>query len=509
MSASKPLYSPADEQAIMSKLWSPEIADDPEAFVMLVYPWGKKGTPLEKFTGPRKWQRKMLRKIRDHNAMNRINVIPKMLRSSRCSGRGIGKTALESWLVHWMISCHIGATVRASANSEAQLRTVLWGELSRWVTTSLNAHWWDLSATKITPAPWLAELVERDLKKGTRQWGAEGVLWSEENPNSYAGPHNMDGMMIIFDEASGIPDSIWSVASGFFTEPVPNRYWFAFSNGRRNQGYFYETFNGKRDFWDTEQIDARTVEGTDQQVYQDIIDEYGEDSDEARIEVYGEFPADGDDLFISPRVVDLAMKRPAYKDPSSPVIIGVDPARSGSDSTAIVIRRGRDVEVERFKGANTMEIVGHVIDAIQKHDPDLVCIDEGGVGAGVVDRLKEQRYKQVRGVMFGWKPKNPKAYLNKRAEMWGEMKEWLKGAALPNDKRLKTDLTAPRKEPDSSGVLQLESKKKMKARGAASPDSGDALALTFAFPVAKRRTPKTEPRRPHVPGSTSTNWMGN
>ena len=507
--AQKPLYSPAEEEAIMTKLWSPEIADDPEAFVMLVYPWGKKGTPLEKFTGPRKWQRKMLRRIWDHNAMNRINVIPKMLRAARCSGRGIGKTALESWLVHWMISCHIGATVRASANSEAQLRTVLWGELSRWVTTSLNAHWWDLSATKITPAGWLSELVERDLKKGTRQWGAEGVLWSEENPNSYAGPHNMDGMMIIFDEASGIPDSIWSVASGFFTEPVLNRYWFAFSNGRRNQGYFYETFNGKRDFWDTEQIDARTVEGTDPQVYQDIIDEYGEDSDEARIEVYGEFPADGDDLFISPRIVDLAMKRPAHKDPSAPVIIGVDPARSGSDSTAIVVRRGRDAEVERYKGADTMEIVGHIIDAIQKHDPDIVCIDEGGVGAGVVDRLKEQRYKQVRGVMFGWKPKNPKAYLNKRAEMWGDMKEWLKGAALPNDKRLKTDLTAPRKEPDSSGVLQLESKKKMKARGAASPDSGDALALTFAFPVAKRRTPKTEPRRPYEPGRVSTNWMGN
>ena len=509
MSSSKPIYSAADEQALMTKIWSPEIANDPEAFVMLVYPWGKPGTPLEKFKGPRKWQRKFLRKMRDHIALNKINVTPKMLRASRCSGRGIGKTALESWLIHWMISCNIGATVRASANSESQLRTVLWGELSRWVTVSLNAHWWDVSATKINPAPWLSELVERDLKKGTRQWGAEGVLWSEENPNSYAGPHNMDGMMIIFDEASGIPDSIWGVASGFFTEPVANRYWFAFSNGRRNQGYFFETFNGKRDFWDTDQIDARTVEGTDQQIYQDILDEYGEDSDEARIEVYGEFPADGDDLFISPRVVDAAMERKPYDDPTAPVIIGVDPARSGSDSTVIVVRRGRDVTVSRFKGADTMEIVGYVIDAIQEHNPDLVVIDEGGVGAGVVDRLKEQRYKQCRGVMFGWKPKNPKAYLNKRAEMWGDMREWLKSAALPKDKRLKTDLTSVRKEPDSSGILQLESKKKMKARGAASPDSGDAIAVTFAFPVGKRRPQKVEPHRPWQPGTTSTNWMSN
>ncbi len=138
--------------------------------------------------------------------------------------------------------------------------------------------------------------------------------------------------MVIFDEASGIPDSIWSVAAGFFTENILDRYWLAFSNGRRNTGYFYEAVDGsKREFWESEKIDARTVEGTDKTIYQQIINEYGEDSDEARVEVYGDFPKSGQDQFIAPHLVDDAMKRALHKDMTAPIIIGVDPARGGMD----------------------------------------------------------------------------------------------------------------------------------------------------------------------------------
>jgi hypothetical protein len=128
--------------------------------------------------------------------------------------------------------------------------------------------------------------------------GCDGKLWSEEKPDAYAGVHNHDGMMVIFDEASGIPDAIWAVANGFFTEPTFNRFWFAFSSGTTQFGYFFEIFNKKRDFWDNEQIDARTVEGTDPASIKEIIDEWGEDSDEARVEVYGMFPLDDDVIFI-------------------------------------------------------------------------------------------------------------------------------------------------------------------------------------------------------------------
>jgi hypothetical protein len=492
----------------MTRLWSPAIANDPEAFVLFAFPWGQPNTPLAKFQGPRKWQREILRDIGKHIKANEGKVNMDTLREAVSSGRGIGKSALVSWLILWMLSTRIGSTVIVSANSEAQLRSVTWGELTKWQAMIINSHWWEISATKIVPAAWLTELVERDLKKGTRYWAAEGKLWSEENPDAYAGVHNHDGMMLIFDEASGIADAIWAVGAGFFTENILDRYWFAFSNPRRNSGYFFETFNSKRDFWQTRQIDARTVEGTDKQVYEQIIAEYGEDSIQARVEVYGDFPSAGEDQFISPMIVEDAFKRPKYKDETAPIVIGVDPARGGLDSTVIVIRRGRDiVAIKRYKGEDTMSIVGRVIDAIDEYKPTLTVIDEGGLGYGILDRLTEQRYK-VRGVNFGWKAKNPVMWGNKRAEMWGAMREWLRSASIPQDKMLKDDLVGPMKKPNSAGTIFLEGKKEMKSRGLASPDAADALAVTFAYPVAHREyveRPRTlTMNRDAMAGS----WMG-
>jgi hypothetical protein len=477
-------YSPEDEQLLMTQLWSPQVADDPETFVLFAFPWGQENTPLAKFKGPREWQRKVLRDIRDHIKLNRGLTDMDALRLAVSSGRGIGKSALVSWLILWMLSTRLGSSVVVSANSENQLRSVTWGELTKWATMAINAHWWEVSATKLMPASWLTDLVERDLKKGTRYWAAEGKLWSEENPDSYAGVHNHDGMMVIFDEASGIPDPIWSVAAGFFTEKILDRYWLAFSNPRRNTGYFYETFHGKRDFWKSKIVDARTVEGTDKSIYDQIIAEYGEDSMQARVEVYGDFPSTGEDQFISPAMVDDAMQREKYKDMTAPIVIGVDPARSGMDSTVIVVRQGRDiVAIKRYKGDDTMTTVGRVIEAIQEYQPAMTMIDEGGLGYGILERLVEQRYK-VRGVNFGWKAKNPVMWGNKRAEMWGAMRDWLKTASIPPDKQLKSDLLGPLKKPNSAGTIFLEGKKEMKARGLASPDAADAIAVTFAFPIS-------------------------
>jgi hypothetical protein len=504
-------YSPEDEQILMSQLWSPQLADDPESFVLFCFPWGVENTPLAKFKGPRKWQREILREIRDHLKANRGVLDMDALRAAVSSGRGIGKSALVSWLILWMLSTRIGSSVIVSANSENQLRTVTWGELTKWSTMAINSHWWEVSATKLVPAAWLTELVERDLKKGTRYWAAEGKLWSEENPDSYAGVHNHDGMMVIFDEASGIPDGIWSVAAGFFTEKILDRYWFAFSNPRRNTGYFYEAVEGsKRDFWKSKIIDARTVEGTDQSVYNQIIAEYGEDSIQARVEVYGEFPAAGEDQFISPVAVEDAFKREKYKDQTAPVVVGVDPARGGMDSTVIVVRQGRDiVAIKRFKGDDTMTTVGNVIDAIEEYKPALTVIDEGGLGYGILDRLTEQRYK-VRGVNFGWKAKNPVMWQNKRSEMWGAMRDWLKTAAIPRDRQLKADLVGPMRKFNSSGAIILESKKEMRSRGLASPDAADALAVTFAYPVASRgyNAKQTVRRAYEGGGGVTSSWMG-
>ena len=450
----------------------------------------------------------MLVELRDHIHANNGRIDFETLRLAVSSGRGIGKSALVSWLTIWMLTTRIGSTTIVSANSEAQLRSVTWAEITKWLSMAIHSHWFEVSATRVLPAKWIAELVERDLKMGTRYWGVEGRLWSAENPDAYAGVHNFAGVMLVFDEASGIDDSIWSVAAGFFTENTPNRFWLCFSNPRRNSGYFYECFNSKRDFWRNKIVDARSVEGTDKAVYQQIIDEYGPDSSAAHVEVYGQFPNASDDQFIGNSLVDEAMERPAVADQSAPIVVGVDPARFGADATVIAIRQGRDIlAIKRYRGDDTMEVVGRVIDVIEEYKPALVVIDEGGLGAGVVDRLKEQRYK-VRGVNFGNKSTKPMMYGNKRAEMWGAMKDWLKDASIPKDRYLKSDLIGPMMKPDSRGTIFLESKKDMKSRGLASPDAADAIAITFAFPVARREQRVDNTRRLAYGGNAaSSGWM--
>lgn len=511
MPAFKLPHSPEDEQQLMATLWSPEYADDPHAFVMLVYPWGVANTPLAKRKGPRRWQERLLLKIKDHIAENKaigkdfdmraaLRLVAqdeepayKVRRYARSSGRGPGKSAVVSWLSHWFTSTRIGSTTTISANTENQLRTVTWGEMSKWFAMSINAHWFDVAATKITPKAWLTELVERELKKGTRYWAIEGKLWSEENPDGYAGIHNHDGMLLIFDEASGIPDAIWPVAEGFFTEPIVDRYWFAFSNPRRSTGAFYECFHAQKAYWDTEIIDVRTVEGTDKAVYDQIIAKYGADSYQAHVEVYGEFPPQGEESFISPGLVRAAQERPRWNDASAPVVMGIDPSRGG-DATVIVVRQGRDiVHIERFRIPDLMRVVGKIIEAIRQWRPQLTIMDEGGLGYGVLDRLNEQGYR-VRGVNFGEEAYNPQMWKNRRAEMWGDMKEWLEKASIPNDRELRVALCSPRSEPDSMGAIQLESKKHMKTRGLDSPDDADAIAVTFAYAVAAEVGRLKQPR---------------
>lgn len=511
-------YSAAEEQELMTNLWSPIIADDPEAFVMFAFPWGVKGTPLAKFDGPRRWQRRVLRKIRKHIQEQKDIDLNSLLRLARSSGRGIGKSALVSWLILWFVTTRIGGTVIVSANTEDQLRKITWAELNKWKTMAINSHWWDVVGITLKPARWLTEAVERDLNKGTEYWGADGKLWSEENPDAYAGVHNQDGVMVIFDEASGIPDAIWAVANGFFTEPTPNRFWFAFSQGRRNSGYFFEIFNKKRELWDNQQIDARFVEGTDPAVYQEIIDEYGEDSDEARIEVYGMFPDDDDVIFIPQSLVLKAIGRVNIQDPNAPIAMGIDPSRGGVDKFCILVRQGRFIlEIIRFSIADseigTMQGVGYIIDALEEYDPDGGWIDAGGLGGPIYDRLKELGWgKLVKPIDFGWRSSKPKLFGNKRAELWGAVKRWLATATLPDNKYLKTDLSAPKKDPDGKGVMFLESKKKMKARGLASPDTGDALALTFAGKLRPRKYNKrknNQARRVQTPrGQVAGSWMG-
>lgn len=480
------------EQELMERLWSPDLKHDPEAFVMFVYPWGEPGTPLEKFSGPREWQRKALRALRDHireMMLGEVTGAPlRLFKQAVVSGRGIGKSALVSWITHWFRSCWLGSSCIVSANNETQLKSITWAEMGKWLAMAINSHWFDKGALTITPAKWFRTAVEKQLRVDGTYWYTQARLWDDENPDGFAGAHNMQGMMVIFDEASGIPESIFRVTEGFFTEPILPRFWLMFSNGRRNTGAFFDAFHAPGSDWKTESIDSRTVEGVDLDWCNSVIDRYGEDSDTAAIEVKGRFPKTGLKQLISRYRVLEAMARKPFADPGAGLVMGVDVARYGDDRTVFAFRAGRDaasIPWQDFKGLSITDIVRRAAAAADTYRPDLICVDGNGVGAGVVDGLKELRYP-VADVQLGSRASEPARFANLRTDLWNQMADWMSIGSIPVDEELTADLTGPEYDINRSGAMLLEPKEQMKKRGLVSPDKADALALTFARRVSRR-----------------------
>jgi hypothetical protein len=488
------VISAKDTEMLMSTLWHPTVKDDLYKFVMFSYPWGEKNTPLENALGPRIWQRDQLNRMTDAIGKNKLALAkgdpPEVYRLAVCSGRGPGKSAFLSWCAHWMMSCQLGSSTVVTANTAAQLVAKTFAEIGTWSSMFIANYWFERNQTKVTPAPWFADAVNKARKIDSQYYYIDGVLWNEDNPHAFAGVHNPRGMMLLFDEASGIPEPIWTVSSGFFTDLSPYRFWFVFSNGRANTGAFYECFNGQaRDLWNGIQIDARTVEGLDKKVFEGIIQQYGEDSDEARVEVKGEFPKQGENQFISRGVVQEAQKRVLERyDDHAALLMGVDPARFGNDSTVISFRRGRDarsIPQVVLKGLDNMAVANKCAELIDLYQPDGVFID-AGAGAGIIDRLKERGYRRIFEVWFGSASSTPE-YADHRTELWGKMREWLSGALLPEDRFLENDLCGPRYEfSGREDKIRLESKEKMKTRALASPDRADSLACTFHAKIIRR-----------------------
>lgn len=491
-------YSVKHDQLLMTEIWDPQLALNPLAFVKFAFPWGKENTPLEKFKEPRAWQIDELTRITEHIKNNEARIkagqMPEVYQSATASGRGPGKSALTAWLNIWFMSCVLGGTAITTANTGAQLESRTWAELGKWHTLAINGHWFDRTTLKLRPMPWFEEALKKQLKIDTGYYYAQAQLWQEENPDAFAGVHNHNGILLIFDEASGIPKPIWTVSEGFFTEPVLHRYWFCFSNPRRNTGEFYECFHKHRAYWYRRNIDSRSVEGTDKAKLNQIVEKHGEDSDEARIEVKGEFPRQGDSQFISREIVEGAAAREIVRDDYAGLIMGVDVARFGDDSTVIYFRRGRDarsIKPTKLRGKDNMQVANICAALIDEMKPDAVCVDAGN-GTGVIDRLREMGYK-VTEVWFG-SSSTEEEWADYRTDLWDKMREWLKGGCISDDSDLHDDLVGPNYEFDKLERIKLEAKEKMKKRGVASPDNGDALAVTFATKVARADLPAARKR---------------
>lgn len=454
------------------------LTHDPLAFVYFAYPWGEPGTPLEDMEGPDEWQIQILKDIGEQ--LKKGKDLQTAIQEAVASGHGIGKSALISWLIHFAISTHENTRGVVTANTEGQLRTKTWPELSKWHNMFIAKDLFTYTATAIFSS-------DKDYEK---TWRIDAIPWSKNSPESFAGLHNQGNrILVLFDEASAIDDVIWEVTEGALTDANTEIIWCAFGNPTRNSGRFRECFRKYRKFWNTYQIDSRTVKISNKAKIEEWLEAYGEDSDFFKVRVRGVFPSALDLQFISTEIADKAQKQ-VYKlgqFEHLPVIIGVDPAWTGSDSLEIVMRQGYYMKslASIPKNDDDWRMAQLIAQFEDEYKADAVFIDMG-YGTGIYS-IGKQLGRKWRLIEFGGKSNDP-VYLNMRAYMWGQMKEWLRegGSIPPNDQALYDDIVGPEAIIDKNGHIQLESKKDMKDRGLPSPNKGDALALTFAARVVKK-----------------------
>ncbi len=470
MTTSEPL-SDADLAELIGKTYA-----DPLYHVMLSYPWG---SDQLKEREPDAWQRSFLIELGEEvkkRAFDGVKAVAP-IRFSTASGHGIGKSALVAWIIRWIMDTRPYAKGVVTANTAEQLRTKTWSELAKWHNMGLTKHWWQLNAGG-------GSLNMYHLRHPAN-WRVDAQTCREENAEAFAGLHAANSTpFYIFDEASAVPDKIYEVREGGLTDGEPMT--FDFGNPTRNSGMFFQQMVGRfRHRFIRRTIDSREVEITNKEQIATWAEDWGEDSDFFRVRVRGLFPRAGSMQFIP---MDLYFKnkmRDVYVGPHEPLVYGLDVARFGDDRSVLYKRRGRDCEAYPYMewmGIDTMTLASVVGEEINKERPDAVFVDGGGVGGGVVDRLRQLGHEIIE-INSGEKATLP-GYANMRAQMWGRMKDALTdGVRLPDSDDLMTDLTGVEYGFNVRNLLQLEKKSDMKKRGLASPDLADALALTYAHPV--------------------------
>lgn len=482
------------------------LANDPYGFVRYAYPWGLPG-PLKDYDGPDVWQREFLVQIGEQVTARGFDGLHAVepIRNAVSSGHGIGKSVCSAWLTNWIMSTRPHSQGTITANTYAQLQTKTWAAIQRWTKLCITGHWFQVGADRMMAlcAP--------------ESWFVSAQTCREENSESFAGQHAATSTSwYLFDEASAVPDAIWEVAEGGLTDGEPMI--FAFGNPTRNNGKFHRIcFGAERNRWRQRVIDSRECKFTNRQTIADWIEDYGEDSDFVRVRVRGLPPAASDLQFIDATRVYEAQLRQSLVLPDEPLICGLDVARGGSDHCVFRFRRGLDartipsVRIPGEQARDSMRLVTVAADILTKaYDGQRVhtlFIDATGIGGPIGDRLRQLGHRNVVDVQFGAHAPE-RQYANMRAFMWARLREWLTKGAIEKSSGLEMDLTGPGYAHNKQDQVVLESKEDMKKRGMDSPDDADALALTFAAPIAPVGRTKVEEHRIYDPQTAGLGWLG-
>lgn len=465
--------------------------------------------------GARLWeaQVEILEAVRDH------------VRVAVRSCNGSGKTYVAAHIVLWWLMAFPESMVITTAPTERQVKEVLWREIRR--AYRGNEELID------------GKLTRTALELGDKHY-AHGISTNEAG--RFQGYHE-GNILFVVDEASGMREDIFEAIEGSMTSAGARL--LLFGNPTALSGTFYEAFHRRRDLWHTLHISAfdtpNVVSGkidvpglVSPQWVNDAALNWGENSPMYEVRVLGDFPSEGEDTLISLRLIeDAVLKEPtnprdvtvlrgpqdtvempsassgdkralrfsklvlspsnvggdssnAGTEPQGPIEIGVDVARFGNDRSVICVRQGeRVLSLEAFGRQDTMATVGRVVAVVERYAPEevgAVRVDVIGIGAGVVDRLRELGVAGVSAVNVSERARNPEQFLNLRAELFDGLRQRFHEGRIqiPDNPDLIAELSTLRYSFSSSGQVRLESKDALRSRGMTSPDHADALMLAFA-----------------------------
>lgn len=413
------------------------------------------------------------------------------------SGHGVGKSTVEAWTVIWFMVTRPFPKIPCTAPTQHQLFDILWAEVSKWLRHNKAL------ADEIV---WTKEKVY--MKGYPEEWFA--VARTASKPDALQGFH-ADDVLYIIDEASGVDDSIFEPVLGALSTPGAKL--LMCGNPTQLSGFFYESHNKNRSSYAAFHIDGRKSSRVSQDFVQTIIRMYGEDSDVFRVRVAGDFPLQEDDIFIPLPLVENSIMTEFFprKKPDS-IHIGCDVARFGDDRTVIGYKIDEKAEFyKKRQGQDTMKTADDIVMLgemlVQRYrlspdvdDPIPVKVDDGGVGGGVVDRLRQMKrnapeklwWLEIYPVIFGQRIKH-KHYHDSTTYMMSVVKKLLQPydedglkkpveLILPDDDDLVAQLSGRKYGLTETSKIKVESKDAMKKRGRPSPDEADCVLL-LCLPV--------------------------
>lgn len=417
---------------------------------------------------PEDWQREALLALTKNN------------RLAVRSGHGVGKTSFLAWSILWWLFTRHPAKIACTAPTSHQLADNLWGEISKW---HRKLH------------PTLQEMIDIhadkvSFKASGKTSFAVARTARKEQPEAFQGFHSKH-MLFIVDEASGVDDIIFEVGQGALSTAGAKV--IMTGNPTRNSGFFHRAFHKNRSEWYCMHVPCTNSSQVNHHFMQTMAKQYGADSQTYKVRVLGEFPKSEDDTVIDLSDCEAAIEKHVDIDETIYPVWGLDVARFGNDKTCLVKRHNNKVtDIKSWSNKDTMQITGLIVDEYEQtahpDRPNFIYTDVIGIGAGVVDRLRELGYPVI-GVNVCEQASQNIRFDRLRDELWFLGKEWFekRNVSIPNHDAFLQDLTAIRYKINSNGKLKVESKNELKKRGIPSPDIADAFCLTFAGRYDQRK----------------------